>query len=96
MQIGGDVTLPWQKLSLRVQYDIHWRAYSHPQVLFADEAGSLSQRYDIEQDIFVQLSKPLPHNLTAALQYQGIRNHSNIPVYDFTKNVFILLLTWIY
>ena len=53
-------------------------------------------RYDIEQDIFVQLSKPLPRNLTAALQYQGIRNHSNIPVYDFTKNVFILLLTWIY
>jgi tetratricopeptide (TPR) repeat protein len=96
MQIGGDVTLPWQKLSLRMQYDIHWRAYSHPQVLFANDAGVLSQRYDTEQDIFIQLSKPLPHNLTAALQYQGIRNMSNIPVYDYTKNVFILLMTWVY
>jgi tetratricopeptide (TPR) repeat protein len=96
MQIGGDVSLPWQKLSLRVQYDIHWRAYSHPQVLFANEAGVLSQRYDMEHDIFVQLSKPLPRNLAAALQYQGIRNNSNVPVYDYSKNVFILLLTWIY
>ena len=96
MQIGGDVSLPWQKLSLRVQYDIHWRAYSHPQVLFLNEAGVLSQRYDIEHDIFAQLSKPLPRNLAAALQYQGIRNHSNVPVYDYSKNVVILLLTWIY
>lgn len=96
MQIGGDVAVPWQNLSLRVQYDIHWRAYSHPQVLFANEAGILSQRYDMEHDLFVQLSRPLLRNLTAALQYQGIRNTSNIPVYDFTKNVFIVLLTWIY
>ncbi|WP_447598576.1 tetratricopeptide repeat protein [Nitrospira sp. Nam80] len=96
LQIGGDLTLPWQQLSLRMQYDIHWRAYSHPQVLFADEAGNLSQRYDMEQDVFVQLSKPLPYNLTAALQYLRIRNASNIPVYDYTKNVVTLLVTWIY
>ncbi len=64
--------------------------------MFANDAGILSQRYDMEQDIFIQLSKPLPHNLTAALQYQGIRNMSNIPVYDYTKNVFILLMTWVY
>jgi tetratricopeptide (TPR) repeat protein len=96
LQLGGDVTLPWQKLSLRLQYDVHWRAYLYPQVLFLNDDGILSQRYDVEQDIFVQLSRPLPHGLTAALQYQGIRNSSNIPVYDYTKNVFILLLTWIY
>jgi tetratricopeptide (TPR) repeat protein len=96
LQIGGDLALPWQQLSLRMQYDIHWRAYSHPQVLFADEAGNLSQRYDMEQDVFVQLSKPLPYNLTAALQYLRIRNASNIPVYDYTKNVVTLLVTWIY
>jgi tetratricopeptide (TPR) repeat protein len=96
MQIGGDVALPWQKLALRMQYDIHWRAYDHPQTLFRDDAGNFSQRYDIEHDIFVQLSRPLPRNLTAALQYQGIRNNSNVPVYAYTKNVFIFLLTWIY
>jgi hypothetical protein len=96
LQIGSDLALPWQKLSLRMQYDIHWRAYSHPQVLFADEAGNLSQRYDREQDVFVQLSKPLPYNLTAALQYLRIRSASNIPVYDYTKNVVTLLVTWIY
>ena len=96
IQVGGDVTLPWQDLSLRMQYDIHWRDYAHPQVLFQDDAGQFSRRSDIEHDIFVQLSKPLPRNLTAALQYQSIRNTSNIPVYDYTKNVFIMLLTWTY
>ncbi len=96
VQMGGDVALPWLKLTLRLQYDIHWRAYAHPQLLFADDAGNLTQRYDMEHDIFAQLSKPLPHNLSAALQYQGIRNTSNVPVYDYTKNVVTLLLTWIY
>jgi hypothetical protein len=64
--------------------------------LFQDDAGEFSRRSDVEHDIFVQLSKALPHNLTAALQYQSIRNTSNIPVYDYTKNVFIMLLTWTY
>jgi len=96
IQIGGDVTLPWQDLSLRMQYDIHWRDYAYPQVLFLDDADQLSRRFDIEHDIFVQLSKALPYNLSAALQYQSIRNTSNIPVYDFTKNVFTMLLTWTY
>jgi tetratricopeptide (TPR) repeat protein len=96
IQIGGDVTLPWQALSLRMQYDIHWRDYAHPQVLFRDDAGGFSARSDVEHNVFVQLSKALPHNLTAALQYQSIRNTSNIPVYDYTKNVFTILLTWAY
>ena len=79
-----------------MQYEIHWRAYSHPQVLFVNEADVLAQRYDIEQDILFQLSKPLPHNLTAALQYKSIRNASSVPVYAYTKNIFTLLLTWTY
>jgi hypothetical protein len=56
----------------------------------------LTNRQDIEQDLFVQLAKPLPYRLTWAVQYQGVFNHSNIPVYAYSKNVFTTLLTWTY
>lgn len=96
LQLGGQATLPWYDLSVRLDYEIHWRTYRHAQVIFLDDAGQLSPRRDTEQDIFFQIAKPLPHNLTLALQYQGVLNSSNIPVYAYSKNVFTTLLTWSY
>ena len=49
-----------------------------------------------EQDIFVQITRPLFRNVTVALQYQGVLNGSNVPVYAYDKNVFTTLLTWTY
>jgi hypothetical protein len=96
LQLGGQATLPWYDLSLRLDYEVHWRAYNHAQVIFLDDAGRLSPRRDTEQDIFVQVAKPLPRNLSLALQYQAVLNSSNIPVYNYGKNVFTTLLTWTY
>lgn len=96
LQLGGQATLPWYDLSLRLDYEVHWRAYNHAQVIFLDDAGRLSPRRDTEQDIFFQITKPLPNNLALALQYQGVLNSSNIPVYNYSKNVFTTLLTWAY
>ncbi|HET9962062.1 MAG TPA: tetratricopeptide repeat protein [Nitrospiraceae bacterium] len=96
LQLGGQASMPWSDVTLRLDYEIHWRAYSNAQVFFADDAGNLTNRQDIEQDLFVQLAKPLPYRLTWAVQYQGVFNHSNIPVYAYSKNVFTTLLTWTY
>ena len=96
LQLGGQTTLPWYDLSLRVDYEVHWRAYNHAQVIFLDDAGQLSRRRDTEQDIFVQITRPLFRNVTVALQYQGVLNGSNVPVYAYDKNVFTTLLTWTY
>jgi len=96
LQVGGQASLPWYDMSLRLDYEVHWRAYDHAQTLFADNAGNLSQRRDIEQDLFIQLSKPLPYRLNWAIQYQAVFNQSNIPVYAYNKNVFTTLLTWAY
>ncbi len=96
LQLGGQAALPWYDLSLRLDYEVHWRAYQHAQVIFLDDAGQLSPRRDTEQDIFFQVAKSLPHNLTVALQYQGVLNSSNVPVYDYGKNVFTTLVTWTY
>lgn len=96
LQLGGQATLPWYDLSLRLDYEVHWRSYNHAQVIFLDDAGQLSPRRDTEQDVFFQIAKPLPHNLTVALQYQGVLNSSNVPVYNYEKNVFTTLVTWTY
>lgn len=68
-------------------------AYTDAQAVFLDNAGRLSPRHDIEQNLFVQVAKPLPYHLTWAVQYQGVFNHSNIPVYAYSKNVVTTLLT---
>lgn len=93
---GGQATLPWGNLTLRYDYDVHWRNYKNAQTLFTDDNGNLSKRDDTQQTHLVQLIKPLPYNLTLTAQYQHIRNGSDIPVYDYTKNVFTGLLTWSY
>jgi hypothetical protein len=96
LQTGGEVLFPWQNVVVRLDYEIHWRDYEYAQTLFTDNAGNLSPRYDISRLLFLQLSKPISHFLTLALQYQGIWNESNIPVYDYTKNVFTAMVTWTY
>jgi tetratricopeptide (TPR) repeat protein len=96
LQLGGQTTLPWYDLNVRLDYEVHWRDYNHTQVIFLDDAGQLSPRRDTEQDVFFQIAKALPRNLTLALQYQGVLNGSNIPVYNYSKNVFTTLLTWTY
>ena len=90
------MTIPWGNLSLRYDYDVHWRNYKNAQTLFTDDSGNLSKRDDTQQTHLVQLIKPLPYNLTFTAQYQHIRNGSDIPVYDYTKNVFTGLFTWSY
>ena len=96
LQLGGRAVLPWYDLSVRLDYEIHWRAYNHVQVIFLDDAGQFSPRRDTEQDIFIQVAKALPHNLPLTLQYQSVLNSSNIPVYSYSKNVLTTLVTWTY
>lgn len=96
LQSGGQMMLPFGDISVRYDYQVHWRAYKNPQGVFVNDDGGLSQRYDIEQTHLVQVIKPITSNLTLTAQYQRVRNDTNIPLYDYTKNVFTGLVTWIY
>ncbi len=95
---GGQLQLPWGNMSLRYDYDVHWRDYKNRQttVVFTDRDGNLSKRNDRQQTHLVQLTKPLPYNLSLTAQYQGIRSKSDIPLYDYTKNSWTMILTWTY
>jgi len=96
LQVGGEMVLPWQDLVARMDYEMHWRDYQYAQTFFTDESGNLSARSDTTRELFLQLSKSFPHFVTVALQYQGIWNDSNIPVYTYAKNIVTALVTWTY
>ncbi len=95
---GGQWLIPWGGLTLRYDYDIHWRGYEKKQTfaLFTDKNGNLDKRKDTQHTHLVQLTKPFPYNLTLTVQYQGIFNKSKIRVYDYSKNLGTLILTWAY
>lgn len=95
---GAQLQLPWGQMSLRYDYDIHWRHYKNNQttLIFTDESGKLSKRDDQQHTHLVQLTKPLPYNFSLTAQYQGIRNKSDIPLYDYPKNSVTMILTWTY
>ena len=95
---GAQLQLPWGEMSLRYDYDIHWRDYKNRQttVIFTDESGRLSRRDDQQHTHLVQLTKPLPNNFSLVAQYQAIRNKSDIPLYDYKKNAVTMMLTWAY
>ncbi len=95
---GAQLQLPWGKMSLRYDYDVHWRDYKNNQttLFFTNRNGRLTKRNDRQQTHLVQLTKPLPKNFSLTAQYQGIRSKSDIPLYDYTKNSWTLILTWKY
>ena len=95
---GAQLQLPWGKMTLRYDYDVHWRNYKNNQttVVFTDRNGNLSKRDDRQQTHLVQLTKPLPYNFSITAQYQGIRSRSDIPLYDYSKNSWTMIVTWTY
>ncbi|MFO0730790.1 MAG: hypothetical protein U0361_07315 [Nitrospiraceae bacterium] len=60
---------------VRIDYDVHWRAYSDTQAVFLDNPRTTLPTPHIEQDLFLQVSVATYHP-TWALQYQGVFNHS--------------------
>ncbi len=94
---GGQVSLPIPTFKLRYNFDVHWRNYhSDNNTFFPTNAPGTVKREDIQYSHLVQLIDELPYNLSAIFQYQHIRNDSNIGVFDYTKNVFSLILSWTY
>ncbi len=95
---GAQLQLPWGNMSLRYDYDVHWRNYKNRQttVFFTNRNGRLIKRDDRQQTHLVQLTKPLPNNFSLTAQYQGIRSKSDIPLYDYQKNSYTIILTWTY
>lgn len=93
---GAQYTLPWGSTRLKYDFELHHRDYTHRNALLPeDRPGTRKQRDDQQTHVF-RAEQPLPYALTLAAEYQLIVNESNLAVFDYTRNVFSLILSWQY
>ncbi len=92
---GGQYTLPWGETRLRYDYEVHFRKYDNVNTFPLSFSNRIT-RDDTEQVHAFRIEKPLPHNLTASAEYLGDFNHSNLSIYEYTRNTFTLYLSWQY
>lgn len=94
---GGQISLPIPTFRLRYNFDLHWRNYNaNENSFFPTNAPGTVKRKDMQYNHLVQLVDELPYNFSVIFQYQHLRNDSNIGIFDYTKNVFSLIVNWTY
>jgi Flp pilus assembly protein TadD len=96
LQAGGQYTLPWYGIRLKYDFDVHFRDYLHKNTVLPSNAPGTRARSDTELTNIVRGELPLPYNFTLAAEYQRSDVHSNLAVFDYTRNVFTILLSWTY
>lgn len=94
--LGGQYTLPWRGIRLKYDFDAHIREYSNVNAVFPTYAPRTKKRADEEITNVLRAELPLPRNLTLAAEYQNTRDHSNLEVFDYKRNVISLVLSWTY
>jgi tetratricopeptide (TPR) repeat protein len=93
---GGQYTLPWWGIRLRYDLDVHLRDYLNVNTVLPSNAPGTLERYDREFNHNVRVEAPLPYNLTLVGEYLRTDAHSNLDVFDYTRNVWTLSLNWTY
>jgi tetratricopeptide (TPR) repeat protein len=102
---GGQYTLPWQAIRLKYDLDVHLRDYLHVNSLILESSPGTKRRQDEEISNTVRAEWPFLTTCvrkddcigwTLAAEYQRTDAHSNIKVFDYTRNVFTLLLSLTY
>ena len=108
---GGQYTLPWGSTRLKYDFDLHQRGYLHANTLLPVVNPSTRERQDLEQNHIFRIEQVLAPNLgptsigcsptapcplTLAAEYQRTVANSNLPVFDYNRNVWSLTLSWQY
>ena len=93
---GGQYTLPWYAIRLKYDLDVHFRNYQNPNTLFPTSAPGTTRRRDTEIVNIVRAELPLPRSFTLAFEYQSTVNMSNLALFDYTRNVYTMMIAWSY
>jgi tetratricopeptide (TPR) repeat protein len=96
INFGAQYTLPWQALRLKYDLDVHLRSYTEKNTILPSYAPGTKWRQDHEITNIVRAELPLPANFTLAAEYLRTDVHSNIEIFDFSRNVVSLILSWSY
>jgi tetratricopeptide (TPR) repeat protein len=96
IQAGALYTLPWYGIRAKLDFDVHFRNYLETNVFLPTTRPEQLARRDIELNNVVRLELPLPASLTLSGEYQLTHNKSNIQVFDYSRSVLSLILSWSY
>jgi tetratricopeptide (TPR) repeat protein len=98
---GVLIALPLE-LALDVTGIVSWRPFDHPSTFPdppAPEAGEEFGVADRDRDeryaaVSISLARPIGRGLTASAGWRWERNHSNVDVFDYRREVLGAYLTW--
>jgi hypothetical protein len=101
---GVQYTLPWYGIRLYYDFDVHLRDYLNRNTILPTYAPGTKERYDEEFNNIVRADLPfagpsLWGNATRMIlsaSYQNTLARSNIEVFQYTRNVYSLSLSWAY
>ena len=96
IQAGAMYTLPWWNLRAKWDFDVHFRQYSNTHAFLPTTRVEPIKRRDQEVNNIFRLELPLPQRFTLAGEYQVTHNRSDIQVFDYSRSVFSLILSWNY
>ncbi|HEY7518403.1 MAG TPA: tetratricopeptide repeat protein [Methylomirabilota bacterium] len=102
--LGGQYTLPWHGIRLYYDFDVHLRQYDHRNSLLPTYAPGRKRRADDEYNNTLRAELPFAgptlwgHStrMTLSASYQNTVAKSNIEVFEYTRNVYSLSLSWAY
>jgi len=96
IQAGAMYTLPWWAIRAKWDFDVHFRQYTHTNVFLPTTRPEQLRRRDQEVNNVFRLELPLPRSFTLSGEYQVTHNRSDIQVFDYSRSVLSLILSWAY
>ena len=98
------VTLPWYGVRLFYDFDVHLRQYGHRNSLLPTYAPETKRRSDDEYNNSVRAELPFAGpslwghttRMTLSASYQNTVARSNIEIFQYTRNLYSLSLSWAY
>ena len=98
---GGLYTLPWRDVRLSYDFGFHYRGYTNKNSLFPETSPGTKERSDKELTQLFRVAVPVVRHATWGIfemlfDYQRTDASSNLAVYDYTRNVYTVSVTWRY
>lgn len=80
--VGVGVPLPW-RINLDLTYLFRYENYLKPN----SQANFTKRRHDAVNYLYATLGRSVTEHISVALAYYGTFDHSNIPVYEYDRNI---------
>jgi Tfp pilus assembly protein PilF len=101
---GAQYTLPWHGIRLYYDFDVHLRNYTHRNSILPTYAPGTKTRADQEFNNTVRADLPFAGpilwgqgtRMTLSASYQNTVAKSNLEIFQYTRNVYSLSLSWSY